>query len=475
VLLVSAALAWVATASAAPFAVGRATHVSLQSTEVVHAGPSPSVDYGAAGVTAGSLASGSGLVIKATFDGSITGGRNAAAVESAINSVINVYQTLLKDRITVSILFRYSTTFADGTALPPGAESVSESTIYVLPWGMFVDALRADATSAHDATANFNLPGSALSTSMVPSSANGRAVGLDTPPGLSATGSVGAGGLYDGIVTFNSNVPFDFGQSLTAATFDAQRSAEHEIDEVLGLGSYLDTGGPDLRPEDMFSWSSAGVRNIMSSGTRYLSIDGGSTNLVGLNQSPGGDFGDWLSPACPEANPHVQNAFTCMGETAGVTGTSPEGIALDVIGYEIASTTPTTTRSSTTTTLPCGDAAEATAIEAAVDAQCDCAGAPDHSTFVRCASQVAKNAVKSGTLSKQCKRAVVACEARSTCGKPGFVTCCRTTVKGKTKCSIKRDAAHCKAPKHGTACPGQTSSCCDACGAGGCVAPSVAP
>src|SRR4029453_10168943 len=46
-------------------------------------------------------------------------------------------------------------------------------------------------------------------------------------------------------------------------------------------------------------------------------------------------------------------------------------------------------------------------------------------------------------------------------------TCCRTDKKGKTKCSIKHDANDCKAPKGGSACVGQVSSCCDACGDSG--------
>ena len=66
--------------------------------------------------------------------------------------------------------------------------------------------------------------------------------------------------------------------------------------------------------------------------------------------------------------------------------------------------------------------------------------------------------MKAGTLSKDCKRAVKDCAARSTCGKPGFVTCCRTRATGTTKCSTKSSAALCRPPKKGTACVGQRSS-----------------
>jgi len=111
------------------------------------------------------------------------------------------------------------------------------------------------------------------------------------------------------------------------------------MDEVIGLGSYLNiSGGDDLRPQDLFSWSSAGSRNTSSSGTRYFSINGGVTNIVNFNQGPTGDFGDWLSEDCPQSHPYVQNAFSCTGQFSDVTATSPEGINLDVIGYDLVNT-----------------------------------------------------------------------------------------------------------------------------------------
>ena len=87
----------------------------------------------------------------------------------------------------------------------------------------------------------------------------------------------------------------------------------------------------NLRPQDLFSWRSPGNRNPTSNGSRYFSIDSGSTNIVGFNQTPPGDFGDWLSEACPQRHPFVQNAFACANQFSDVAATSPEGINLDVI------------------------------------------------------------------------------------------------------------------------------------------------
>jgi hypothetical protein len=278
-----------------------------------------------------------GLTIHPTFDSSITGNPNAAAIQAMINRAIGIYESLFSDPITIQIRFRYATTGPDGSPLAQGVLSQSDIGLYILSWNTYISALRADARTNNDNVANASLPGSALSTNMRPGSANGRAVGLNTPPAMFADGTVG-GGPYDGIVTLNSSMPFQFSRPVNGNNFDAQRVTEHEIDEVIGLGSRIGHNSNDLRPQDLFSWSSAGQRNITSSGTRYFSINGGVTNIVGFNQEPDGDFGDWLSAACPQAHPYVQNAFSCPGQSSDILATSPEGINLDVIGYNLADT-----------------------------------------------------------------------------------------------------------------------------------------
>jgi len=318
---------------------------------------------------------------------------------------------------------------------------------------------------------------------------------LDTPPAMFPNGTVGQGGPFDGIVTLNSAQPFSFTRPLISGSFDAPRAAEHEIDEVIGLGSYLNTpnapspcpsyeaessdntltggaviqscptcsGGADvgfvgnnsgtlqfngvtanatdrytvtiyytngdavryailsvngsagtpvsfpstgsfqtvgsvevtvslnagsnntlnfsnpivgywapdfdrivmnctipppatLRPQDLFSWSSSGARNLTSDGSRYFSIDSGSTNIVSFNQRAPGDFGDWLSPGCPQPHPRVQNAFACPDQLSDIYATSPEGINLDVIGYNLVNApTPYLANLSTRALVQTGD------------------------------------------------------------------------------------------------------------------------
>ena len=114
---------------------------------------------------------------------------------------------------------------------------------------------------------------------------------------------------------------------------------------------------------------------------------------------------------------------------------------------------------------PCGNAPGddqmVAAARAAVDATCNCAGVATHAEYVRCAADVARARVEANELRPQCRGAVRRCAAKSTCGKPGAVACCRVR-NGVPRCSIQRDATRCGA-RGGTVDP--ATSCCDACGA----------
>ena len=66
--------------------------------------------------------------------------------------------------------------------------------------------------------------------------------------------SLGPGGPYDGIITINALKPVQFTRPVSIGNFDAQMFTEHEIDEVLGLGSHLGSPAPQyLAPIDLFS------------------------------------------------------------------------------------------------------------------------------------------------------------------------------------------------------------------------------
>lgn len=110
------------------------------------------------------------------------------------------------------------------------------------------------------------------------------------------------------------------------------------------------------------------------------------------------------------------------------------------------------------------DKSDIASARAAVTTNCPC-GAEAHGAYVRCAAEQANMALTN----KACARFVKKCAARSTCGKSGSVSCCRTDSKGVTRCSIKGGPEKCVAPIGGAACVGQFASCCEACRAGGCA------
>jgi hypothetical protein len=122
----------------------------------------------------------------------------------------------------------------------------------------------------------------------------------------------------------------------------------------------------------------------------------------------------------------------------------------------------------------CGDNATdfdaVAATRAQVAMQCPCAEATSNAAYRSCTAGVVSVAVASTALPPQCARQVKLCSLRSICGRPaGAVPCCRTNARGVTRCSIRRSAARCTAPRGGTACTSGFTSCCDSCTAGGCI------
>ena len=287
----------------------------------------------------------SGLVIVPTFDSTITSDPRSSAIQAMIISAIQRYQTLFSDPITVSIRFRFSGFHLEGD--PMGTlVGASNSSTWIRDWNTYITALIADGKTANDAAANASLPSAPLTSSIVVRSAAGRAIGLDTPPVMFADGSLGIGGPYDGIITINSLKPVQFTRPVSPGNFDGQMFTEHEIDEVLGLGSHLNSPRPEfLEPQDLFNWSSLNARNTSASGQRFFSIDRGLHYIAQFNQNPDGDFGDWDSDDfCPATRLYVQNAFNCDGQSTDISATSPEGISLDVIGYDLGVASGTTSR-----------------------------------------------------------------------------------------------------------------------------------
>ena len=301
------------------------------------------------------------LTINATFGSSITGSSSAAStIEGDINSAISFYEQDLSNPITVNIYFNLGTDMGNTIASTVASyQSVSYST--------YTQALLANATynpsNVVEQTAYDNLQygnDANGAASIIATSANLRALGRPVAGDLTSTGS--QGGTYDGVILLNADDLAGFGQS---GTYSANAEIQHEVDEVLGIGGQGSTLGPvhvgsgSYGPMDLFRYSAERTPSFTHSGTAssYFSIDGGNTPIVSFNQQSGGDYGDWGS----NTKIYVQDAFGTPGANPTVSLTSPEGIALQAIGYDAvvtaaASLAPTTVTAANTAQLPSGTA-----------------------------------------------------------------------------------------------------------------------
>ena len=252
------------------------------------------------------------MVITPTFDSSITNDPNAAAIEGTINSAIQIYQSDFADPIIVKITFQEMTS----------GLGQSNFSFFTIPYSEYLTALAADAKTNDDATALAHLPVGATNpvngtTDINIKPANLRAVGL--------SGSVAS----DGTIGLNTHIT-DVGSPGTSGQYSLMAVTEHEIDEILGLGSALPSFSNPF-PEDLFRYDSSGNRSFdtLTTTVPFFSIDG-TTDLAQFHQrnGDGGDYGDWQTGAGPV---RVQDWAATPGATPSL---GVELRALDVMGFD---------------------------------------------------------------------------------------------------------------------------------------------
>jgi hypothetical protein len=289
------------------------------------------------------------LTITPSFDSSITSDANAAAIESTINSAISFYESAFTNPIDVTIQFKE---INSGFGL-------SNATFYPIPYTTFRAALAAEPQTADTATALANLPNQTNNpvnggADLFIKTAEIRALGIagNFPP--TATGG------FDGLISLNTTVSTP-GSPGSSGQFSLLALTEHEIDEVLGLGSALPSlgngsGFPPSAPlpEDLYRYTSGGSRTwVITGDDAFFSLDG-TTDLAQFNQgnvnNNNGDYGDWWSnngAGNAGSNPpaRVQDAVLFGGTTPtlGNDAGHVEQRALNVIGYTLAGPSITTT------------------------------------------------------------------------------------------------------------------------------------
>lgn len=261
------------------------------------------------------------LVINASYDSSITGLSNASQVEQSFQQAETVLGSLFANPVTVNINVSWGS--IAGQPMASNALGNSSSSLYgYYSYASIKSLLAQSATTASDQSAYASLPSSAPAgqSRYVISSAQAKALGVIAP-----TGGV------DGSIGFGSGVAYSYDPaSVAPGTYDFVAVAEHEITEILGRISGLSSATPSFATvEDLFRYSSAGVRSWDYGTSSYFSIDNGATDLANFNHSSGGgDRADWLSTT---ATNDVADAFTYSG-THGVLSTLDQTV-LDVIGW----------------------------------------------------------------------------------------------------------------------------------------------
>jgi hypothetical protein len=299
------------------------------------------------------------LMITPIFDSSITSQADASGIENAINMAIGVFETTYANPINVKIEFQ---------AIGSGLGDSQEGFDYIQNYNAFYNALvtvDANPSAVAGLTArggnSFLNPVNHTSTLDV-KSANLRAVGLSGDPLCNVTGTSGsltcsttAGGpnAVDGLVGINTSIT-DPPQADNGSNYALQAVLEHEIDEVLGLGSAIPNcdsscttaSATTPAPEDLFRYTAGGARSSLSvacanTSTAFFSYSGAVDLAQFNNACNGADFGDWQSNPLPgDTSAQVQDAFGSPG--SGPSYGPNEIAALSAIGYQVATPEPAT-------------------------------------------------------------------------------------------------------------------------------------
>jgi hypothetical protein len=255
------------------------------------------------------------LVINPVFDS----GYNAEQ-KATVASAISFLESQVTDNVTFAINFNTSAT----------GLGASSQALYGTTYSNVVAALNADRTSANDYLAMSHVAAGSADA------ATGKSLVLFTYAQCFALGfncgAQMAGDIYINLGLVDSNRA----DGIESDKYDMFAVALHEMDEFLGVGgpaSTVGTGYPYLGVEDLFRYTSAGVRSYTTTGDdAYFSIDGGTTMLARFNQNAWGDYADWWS-----TGPHTPSAQDAFGTPGVISNFNPaERVALDVVGWDLA-------------------------------------------------------------------------------------------------------------------------------------------
>jgi len=257
-----------------------------------------------------------------TWDPSINRYLPAADVpkfQAAVIYAEQQFQNVFTDPITINITFAVRR----GTA----TLGASSATFISSTYPEVKAALTASALSAADHSSVANLPAADPAGPGGWSLPSAEAKAL----GLLAANDPGS----DGTIYFGSGNPYayDPANRKVIGKYDFIGIALHEISEVMGRNSNVDSIPSGAAPFDLFRYTGRGALSLDPNAVNvYFSVDGGATNLHAFNSDPSGDIMDWAGP--------TPDAFNAFGPTNEQDDLLPWDItAMDVLGYTPASFT----------------------------------------------------------------------------------------------------------------------------------------
>lgn len=233
------------------------------------------------------------MTLTPIFDSSVTSRSDAAAIEQAINAAAGQLSSAFSNAATVR--FNVSWGSVQGQAIPSGdvASSIENLSGPYTFSTLLTDFRSVAAANPYDSilqAAVAHLPKTNPAGALTYKIPYGEAQAMGLLP---ATLKLAAGGIG-----FSTGFTWDTNRAdgITTGAYDLQGAATHEIMEILGRISGLQSASPSLAtPLDLFRYSAVGVNNFSYSAGAYFSFDGGQTVVERFNVNGGGDRSDIAS------------------------------------------------------------------------------------------------------------------------------------------------------------------------------------
>jgi hypothetical protein len=213
-------------------------------------------------------------ILNLVFDGSVNSA--PAGFTDALNTAAQIVGSQIQDPISITINVGYGE--INGVPITGNTLAEGSASGLFVPYGQLVSDLQNSSNTSQDYQ-NFlaNLPATDPSNGgqFLLSNAEAYALGASFTP---------ANGLPDGYAGFSDLFSYSYDQSnIASGTYNLVGIGEHELTHALGR-----IAPPGyLTPFDLASYDpNSGLLDINNGPVdRYFSIDGGQTNLAGINGS----------------------------------------------------------------------------------------------------------------------------------------------------------------------------------------------